>query len=42
MLLLIREREGEHKQRGQQAEEKLGSLLSKEPDVRLDPRIPGS
>jgi len=32
----------EHKQRDQQAEGEAGSLLSKEPDVGLDPRTPGS
>jgi len=37
-----RERANEHKQREWQAEGETGFLLSKEPDVGLDPRILGS
>ena len=43
-FIYLFDREREHKQRDQQREEEggAGSPLSREPDVGLDPRTPGS
>ena len=42
IYLFVRESEHRQTERQAEAEGEAGSLLSKEPDVGLDPRTPGS
>jgi len=42
LFIYLRERERERAQAGGAAEEEAGSPLSKEPNVALEPRTPGS
>jgi len=42
LYLFVREKEHAHQQGEQQVEGKAGSLLSKEPNMGLNPATPGS